>query len=89
MLQIDKGDPLFIFLNYKSSIQPGHLPNEKDIDVLKRILPLAEQRNELELIREIREAITMAEHVVKMYDFLGSDFMPNDADEDEMDEDPE
>ncbi|MEK7700089.1 MAG: hypothetical protein AAB332_06770 [Planctomycetota bacterium] len=89
MLQIDKNDPLFIFLNYKSSVQFAHLPDQRDIDELIRILPLAEQRNDIELIREIRDVIAIAERVVKMCDFMGSDFMPNDEDEDETDEDEE
>ena len=84
MLQIDRNDPLFVLLNYKSGIRPGHLPVQRDIDTLKRILPLAEQRNEMELIREIRGTITIIEKMIKMHDFLDSGLMP---DEDETDED--
>ena len=85
MLQIDKCDPLFLLLNYKSGIPDKILPGQIDIDELKRILPHAEQRNEVELIREIKTAIDVAEKMIEMRKSLGSDFMSNDIDEDEDD----
>ncbi len=86
MLQIDKNDPLFLFLNYKSDVRAGHFPDRRDVDVLKHILLLAEQRNEVELIREIRAAITTVEMAVKMHEVPDSDFMPDEDYEGEMDD---
>ncbi len=87
MLQIDKCDPLFLLLKYKSGIPAKFLPGQIDIDELKRILPHAERRNEVELIREIKTAIDVAEKMIEMRKSLGSDFMSNDMDEDEDDYD--
>lgn len=92
MLQIDKNDPLFLFLNFKAGILAKRLPEQRDIDELRRILPLAGQRNEVELIREIKAAIDIAEKMIKMRKSRNSDFVQDEDDEDyedEMDDDDE
>ena len=86
MLQIDKCDPLFLFLNIKPNIIDKRFLEQRDVDELKRILSLAEQRNETELIREIKTTIDVAEKMIVMSKSLGLDFMSDDIDEDDYED---
>lgn len=74
MLQEDKDDPQFHYLNYQLNMKNRfRLPGKKDIDELDRILHLAEKRNSVELVRNLRKEIKTLESFLKVENMLDYD----------------
>jgi tetratricopeptide (TPR) repeat protein len=59
MLKEDKDDPQFLYLRYKLNRMKDFSapPNKNDINKLNKILHIAEKRNEIGLIKELRKTI--------------------------------
>ena len=55
MLNIDRNDPQFLFLGFTlRSYTYGFIPSRKAVDCARKILALAEKREEIELIKRVR-----------------------------------
>lgn len=95
MLKEDKEDPPFLYLRYKLNRVKDFStpPNKKDIDELNRILHIAEKRNEIELIQELRQTIEEFGRMMEMDDIFDRetpiDIFDNDDDFDLDDIEPE
>lgn len=69
MLQKDKDDPQFHYLKYQAQTMNGfRLPDKQDIDELKRILHLAEKRNDVELAQDLKKKIKALEELLEAED---------------------
>ena len=67
MLLQDRDDPRIHHLKYQSQIRSDYYqPGRKDIDELKRILHLAEKRNDVELARNLQKKIKSLEEMLKV-----------------------
>lgn len=82
MLQKDRDDPQFHYLKYQSQLRTDfYQPGRKDLEELKRILHLAEKRNDVELVRNLRKRIRTLEELLEaenMFNFGGDDKMDMD-----------
>lgn len=88
MLQKDRDDPEFHYLKYQSQkMNRFRLPGKEDLDELNRILHLAEKRNNMELVRELRKKIKAVEKLLEaddMFNYGGDMFDKNGIDLNDM-----
>ncbi len=72
MLKEDKDDPQFLYLRYKlTRMKDFGAPNKKDINELNKILHIAEKRNEIELIKELRKIIEEFDRMSEIPNIFG------------------
>lgn len=81
----DKDDPEFHYLKYQSQVAQRSLPpGKEDVEELKRILRLAEKRNNGELVRDLKKRIKDLEELFaagEALKYIGDDeFDQNDQD---------
>jgi len=95
MLKEDKEDPQILYLKFKRNRMRDFSfpPNKKDIKELNRILHIAEKRNEMELIKDLKKTIEEFCQMSEMpdvfagrlpFDIFGDDF-DDDGDDDVFD----
>ncbi len=91
MLKEDKEDPQFLYLRYKLNRMKdfNSPPNKKDINELNKILHIAEKRNEIELIRDLKKTIEEFNRMNEMSDIFDGrpllDIFDDDFDDDSDD----
>ncbi len=100
MLKEDKEDPQILYLKFKRNRMRDFStpPNKKDIKELNRILHIAEKRNEMELITDLKKTIEEFDHISEMpnifgsqspFDIFGDNFEDGDNDGLDFDDDLE
>ncbi|MFV1975371.1 MAG: tetratricopeptide repeat protein [Candidatus Scalindua sp.] len=91
MLKQDKEDPRFLYLKYTLSRMDDfdHPSNKTDINELKRILHIAEKRNEIDLVKDLKKTIEEFDRISEIPDIFGDrpPFDIFDDDNDEFDDD--
>ena len=73
MLKQDKEDPKFLYLKYNLNKKDGFgcPSNKKELNELKRILHIAEKRNEIELVKDLKKTIEEFDRMSEIPDIFG------------------